>query len=116
MYRYADLVLVKAEAENEVNGASAAAYNEINKIRNRALLPNLKPGLTKDQFRDSVLHERNLELALEQIRWYDLKRTGRLKSAMESIGVRWNDKYYLFPIPRTEIDASNGKLTQNPGF
>ena len=116
VYRYADLVLVKAEAENEVSGATAAAYTEINKIRNRALLPNLTPGLTKDQFRDSVLHERNLELALEQIRWYDLKRTGRLKSAMEAIGAPWNDKYYLFPIPRTEIDASNGKLTQNPGF
>ena len=116
VYRYADLVLVKAEAENEVSGATAAAYTEINKIRNRALLPNLTPGLTKDQFRDSVLHERNLELALEQIRWYDMKRTGRLKSAMEAIGAPWNDKYYLFPIPRTEIDASNGKLTQNPGF
>lgn len=116
VYRYADLVLIKAEAENEVSGPTAAAYTEINKIRTRAGLPNLTAGLTKDQFRDSVLNERNLELALEQIRWYDLKRTGRLKAAKIAQGVTWNDKFLLFPIPQAEIDASNGKITQNPGW
>ena len=116
VYRYADLILVKAEAENEVNGATAAAYTEINKIRSRAGLPSLTAGLTKDQFRDSVLKERNLELALEQIRWFDLKRTDRLKTTLIAAGRTWNDKYYLFPIPQAEIDASNGLITQNPGY
>ncbi len=116
IYRYADLVLIKAEAENEVSGATIAAYTEINKVRNRAGLPNLTAGLTKDQFRDAVLNERNLELALEQIRWFDLKRTDRLKSTLIAAGRPWNDRYFLFPIHQIEIDASNGVLTQNPGY
>ncbi len=116
VYRYADLILVKAEAENEVNGATTVAYTELNKVRNRAGLPNLTAGLTKDQFRDSVLKERNLELALEQIRWFDLKRTDRLKSTLTANGATWNDKYFLFPIPQAEIDASNRLITQNPGY
>jgi starch-binding outer membrane protein, SusD/RagB family len=116
VYRYADLKLIKAEAENEVSGPTTAAYKEINDVRTRAGLPNLTAGLTKDQFRDAVLNERNLELALEQIRWFDLKRTERLKSTLIAVGRPWNDKYFLFPIPQSEIDASNGKITQNPGY
>lgn len=116
VYRYADLVLIKAEAENEVNGPTPAAYAEIKKVRDRAGLPVLAAGLTKDQLRDAVLNERNLELALEQVRWFDLKRTGRLKSGLIAAGRPWNDKYYLFPIPQTEIDASNGLIKQNDGY
>lgn len=116
VYRYADLILIKAEAENEINGPTSEAYTEINKIRTRALLPNLTSGLTQDQFRDSVLLERNLELAMEEQRWFDLKRTGRLKSTLIATGRNWNDRFYLFPIPQSEIDASNGLITQNPGY
>ena len=117
VYRYADLILVKAEAENEVNGATAAAYADVNKIRTRAKVPALKAGLTKDQFRDAVLNERNLELALEQLRWFDLKRTGKLKDVLTASGLgKWNDKYLLWPIPQSEIDASNGLIKQNPGY
>ena len=116
VYRYADLVLIKAEAENEVNGPTTAAYAEIKKVRDRAGLPDLTAGLTKDQFRDAVLKERNLELALEMVRWFDLKRTDRLKSTLIAAGRPWNDKYYLFPIPQPEIDASNGVITQNNGY
>jgi starch-binding outer membrane protein, SusD/RagB family len=116
VFRYADLILIKAEAENEVNGPTAVAYTEINKIRTRALITSLTAGLTKDQFRDAVLKERNLELAMEEVRWFDLKRTDRLKSTLIATGRTWNDKYYLFPLPQAEIDASNGVLKQNPGF
>jgi starch-binding outer membrane protein, SusD/RagB family len=116
VFRYADLVLIKAEAENEISGATAAAYTEINKVRTRAGLPALTAGLTKVQFRDAVLNERNLELALEQIRWFDLKRTDRLKSSLIAVGRPWNDKYLLFPIPQSEIDASNGVVKQNDGY
>ena len=116
VYRYADLVLIKAETENEVNGSTTAAYTEINKVRTRAGLPDLTAGLTKDQFRDAVLKERNLELALEQVRWFDLKRTDRLKSSLIAVGRPWNDKYFLFPIPQSEIDASNGVIKQNDGY
>lgn len=116
VYRYADLLLIKAEAENEVNGPTQAAYTEINKIRSRANLPNLASNLSKDEFREAVWNERNLELALEQIRWYDLKRTDRLGSVLSATGAPWNDKFLLFPIPQQEIDASNGLITQNPGY
>lgn len=109
-------MLIEAEAENEINGASSLAYAGINKVRNRANLPDLTPGLSKDQFRDSVLFERHLELAYEEVRWFDLKRTGRLKLTLIADGKNWNDRYLLFPIPQTEIDASNGVIKQNPGY
>ena len=80
----------------------------VNKIRIRANLPALTPGLSKDQFRDAVLFERHLELAYEEVRWFDLKRTGKLKDALIAAGKTWDDRYYLFPIPQSEIDASNG--------
>ena len=116
LYRYADLVLQVAEAENEVNGPTAKAYTAINTIRTRAKLPNLTAGLTKDQFRDSVLQERHLELNWEEVRWFDLKRTDKLKPTLIADGKTWDDRFYLFPIPQTEIDASNHLVTQNPGY
>jgi hypothetical protein len=116
LYRYADLVLEVAESENEVNGPTVKAYTAINTIRSRANLPDLTAGLTKDQFRDSVLQERHLELNWEEWRWFDLKRTDRLKSTLIADGKKWDDRYYLFPIPQSEIDASNKVITQNPGY
>jgi hypothetical protein len=116
LYRFADVVLEQAEAENEVNGPTAVAYAAINKIRERALMPDLTPGLSQSAFRDSVLQERKLELNWEEWRWFDLKRTGNLKSALIADGKTWDDRYYLFPIPQTEIDASNKLITQNPGY
>jgi hypothetical protein len=116
LYRYADLVLIQAEAENEVNGPTAAAYAGINQVRSRAKLPELAMGLSQDQFRDAVLFERHLELSWEQHRWFDLKRTGRLKEALTAVGKNWDDRYLLFPIPQSEIDVSNGVIKQNPGY
>ncbi len=117
VYRYADLILIKAEAENEVNGPTVAAYADVNRIRTRAGVKTLSTGLTKDQFREAVLKERNLELAMEQVRWFDLKRTGKLKDVLTAAGLgKWNDKYLLFPIPQSEIDSSNGLIKQNPGY
>ncbi|MEO6540610.1 MAG: RagB/SusD family nutrient uptake outer membrane protein [Ferruginibacter sp.] len=115
LYRYADLVLVLAEAENEVNGPSQLAYTNLNAVRERAKLTDLS-GLTKDQFRDAVINERNLELSFEELRWFDLKRTGKLKDVIIASGRNWNDRYLLFPIPQSEVDASNGKIKQNPGY
>jgi hypothetical protein len=116
VYRYADLLLEVAEAENEVNGPTIVAYNSINTVRTRANLPGLTTGLTQDQFRDSVLWERHLELNWEEWRWFDLKRTGKLKETLIADGKTWNDRYLLFPIPQSEIDASNKKIVQNPGY
>lgn len=115
LFRYADLLLIQSEAANELNGPTADAYTQINRVRARAKQPALT-GLSKDQLRDAVLNERMLELSYEQHRWFDLKRTGRLKDVMIATKKDWNDRYLLFPIPQSEIDASNGVIKQNPGY
>ncbi|GAB3254846.1 RagB/SusD family nutrient uptake outer membrane protein [Larkinella harenae] len=115
--RYPDVLLMYAEALNEQTANNAAAYSTINRIRNRAGLPNLTPNLSQAQFRDSLLLERRLELAFEGHRWYDLARTKRLISAMkaQNPSIVVNEYHYLFPIPQTERDV-NPLLTQNPGY
>ncbi|MCH5597012.1 RagB/SusD family nutrient uptake outer membrane protein [Niabella ginsengisoli] len=122
--RYADLLLIHAEAENELNGPTAKAYKSINRIRNRAGLPDLTSGLTKDQFRDSVYLDRRLELVFEYQRWFDLIRqkdasgNGTLLKNLYAVGkTNGTEKNYLYPIPQSEID--NNKLLQghqNPGW
>lgn len=115
--RYADVLLMYAEALNEQAANNDDAYKSINRIRNRAGLPNLTVNLSKDQFRDSLLLERRLELAFEGHRWYDLARTKRLISAMkvQNSTIKVEDRHYLFPIPQTERDV-NAKLDQNQGY
>lgn len=117
--RYAELLLIHAEAENEVNGPSAKAYRSINKVRTRAGLADLTTGLSKDQFRDSVYFERRLELTYEYQRWFDLIRekdasgNGILIKSLQKVGKNnVAEKHYLYPIPQTEID-NNPLLKQN---
>lgn len=115
--RYADVLLMYAEALNEQAAGNTEALNAINKVRTRAGLAVLPSTLSQAAFRDSVLLERRLELAFEGHRWYDLVRTKRLVSAMkaQNPAIVVTDKNYLFPIPQTERDA-NPNLTQNPEF
>jgi hypothetical protein len=121
--RLADVYLMRAEALNEINGPNADAYAAINAIRSRArardgnstsAFPANLAGLSKDQFRDSVLHERAIELAFEGHRWFDLVRTNRLVQTMKAIHPEYpvSAKHNLFPIPANEIRL-NPKLTQN---
>ncbi len=127
--RFAEVLLIHAEAENELNGPTAKAYISINKIRKRAGLDDLTPGLTKDQFRDSVYLDRRLELVAEYHRYFDLIReTGSEATGVgpEGKGILIKNlklvgknnvasKHYLYAIPQGEIDR-NPKLTQNPGW
>ncbi len=120
--RYAELLLIHAEAENEANGPTAKAYKSLNKIRTRAGLPNLTPGLTKDQFRDSVYLDRRLELTYEYQRWFDLIRQkdadgkSTFVRNQQKVGkTNAAEKHRLYPIPQSEID-NNKLLVQNPGF
>ena len=117
LLRYADVLLMYAEALNEQAPNNDDAYKSINKIRNRAGLPNLTAGLNQSQFRDSLLLERRLELAFEGHRWYDLVRTKRLISALNSqnSSIKVEERHYLYPIPQTERDV-NAKLEQNKGY
>jgi len=78
------VLLVLAEAENEVNGPAAAAYDAIDQVRTRAGLANLTAGLTQAQFRDAVWLERRHELYAEFQEWFDLKRQGRWLGIMNN--------------------------------
>lgn len=120
-YRLADVLLLKAEALNEL-GDLAAAAELVNRIRTRVNLPNTAAASQSDM-RLAIEKERRLELAFEGHRWYDLKRTGRAIAVMnavtgannENLGYDVNENRLLWPIPQAELDK-NSKLTQNPGY
>jgi hypothetical protein len=118
--RYADVLLMYAEALNEANsGPTPEAYDALNKVRQRAGLDKLS-GLTYQAFKEAVWLERRLELVFEGSRRFDLVRTGRLLDAVKaetSFGRNPTIEpfHVLLPIPQTDRD-SNPKLTQNPGY
>lgn len=119
--RYADVLLIAAEAEARLTGATTKAYGYIDQVRTRAGIPGLTAALGQGAFIDSVLQERNWELFAEADRWYDLTRTGKF---MTVIPLAVNDvypvrqpqlKHRYFPIPQDEINA-NPKIEQNPAW
>lgn len=129
--RYADAILMFAEALNEI-GQTTNAHTYLNRIRERAFhSSNFNyANLSQNDFRTAVSQERRLELALEGHRWFDLVRTGRFidqmkkhatieaglaESTKTQIGQNVKDYMVLMPIPQREIDL-NGQLTQNPGY
>jgi len=115
--RYADVLLMYAEAVNETSGPTADAYNAINLVRNRANIGDLTPGLTQSAFRDALYLERRKEFVQEAQRWFDLVRTGRLVEAVSKVAAKTgvSTKNYLFPIPQSEISINSG-LIQNTGY
>jgi hypothetical protein len=115
--RYADVLLMYAEALNEVQGPVADAYSAINQVRLRANTPALTTGLSQDAFRDSLYAERRREFVQEAQRWFDLVRTKQLVQAVSKVASKTNvsQKNYLFAIPQSEISLNPG-LTQNPGY
>ncbi|KQS30858.1 RagB/SusD family nutrient uptake outer membrane protein [Dyadobacter sp. Leaf189] len=118
--RYSDLLLLYAEALNEVNnGPTAEAYAALNKVRTRAKLAALT-GLTYQSFKEAVWLERRLELTFENHRRFDLLRTGKLIDAVKAeTTFNRNPKiqpfHVLFPFPQSDTDA-NPKLKQNEGY
>jgi len=119
--RYAEVLLMYAEAQNEIAGPDATVYDAINSIRARVNMPPLAGGLTKEQMREKIRHERKIELAYEGIRYFDLKRwriAGEVLNAVKD-GIhkyRWEDRFYKWPIPQFQIDLSEGVLIQNPDY
>ncbi|MEO9210537.1 MAG: RagB/SusD family nutrient uptake outer membrane protein [Ginsengibacter sp.] len=142
IFRYAEVLLGFAEAENEVNGPTNDVYNAIDLVRKRAEIPlllNIAPSLSKAAMRAAILHERRVELAFEGRRWFDLMR---LKIAEDKLngnshavvitkdGNNWRydyppavggkrvffqNKNYVLPIPQSALDQ-NSKLKQNPNY
>ncbi len=142
--RYADVLLMNAEAENYTNGPTAAAYNAVNQVRRRGYgLPintpsvkaDLPPGLSKADFQLAIEDERMRELCFEGVRKTDLIRWNKFVTTMNAVGIEMStaptptnqqygglagknvaEKHLLFPIPANEI-GSNKLITQNnPGW
>ncbi|MBK9985261.1 MAG: RagB/SusD family nutrient uptake outer membrane protein [Saprospiraceae bacterium] len=119
--RLADILLLKAEAENELGNTGTAA-DLVNQIRARVHL-NPTSATSQADMRLAIEKERRLELAFEGIRWFDLKRTGRAIEVMNnakgvggaSLGYHLDENRLFWPIPQAELDK-NSNLTQNPGY
>jgi len=141
-YRYAQVLLNYAEAQNEAEGPDASVYEAINKIRNRGNLSDLELGLDQDAMREAIRRERRVELAYENVRFFDIIRWKIAEDVMnvdkhgmmitntspEDNSGRWvyepiplnhpatfTPKMYMNPIPQTIIDQ-NDKIIQNPGY
>ncbi|WP_165851978.1 RagB/SusD family nutrient uptake outer membrane protein [Mucilaginibacter terrenus] len=140
-FRYAEVLLSYAEAQNEAAGPDASVYDAVNKVRARSALPGVKPGLNQSQMRDYIRRERRIELAFEDKRWFDIRRwkitagatgvlntpvyamkivkdpaTGKLTYTQVKIFQNvYFDQQNWMPIPQVEIDK-NKKLVQNPGY
>ncbi len=115
IFRYGEILLIKAEAEMELNNLPAAK-DALNLIRKRAGLANTTAA-TQGEFRDAIYNERRFEMAFEHDRTFDLRRTGRAGAVLRAKGINYvNGKHDLFPIPQVQIDRSNGILIQNPGY
>ncbi|SFU41893.1 Starch-binding associating with outer membrane [Pustulibacterium marinum] len=127
LLRLADIILMKAEAQNEL-GQTADAATTVNLVRNRAGLANLNSDATASQsaMRMAILKERRLELAQEGHRWSDLVRFGMAQEVMnsvddidlstgQSVNYAVDEHDLLMPIPQAEINR-NPNLEQNPGY
>ena len=118
MMRYPDVLLMKAEALNEIGDTSNDKYDCINQVRRRAGVAELS-GLTKEQFKDAVLKERMLELCCEHHRRFDLLRFGKLIEANKAAhNVDLKPHHVLYPIPQQAIDNNEAFKAedQNPGY
>jgi starch-binding outer membrane protein, SusD/RagB family len=117
LIRYADVLLMAAEALNE-NDKPAQALVELEKVRNRARAGNnaILPEITetdKSLLRDIIWKERRHELAFETIRYFDLMRQGRMAEVLGPLGFK-EGKNEILPFPQTEIDLSEGRFKQSP--
>lgn len=123
--RYAGVLLIYAEAMNEADGPTQAVYNAINKIRQRVDMPKVEPGLSQDEMRQVIHHERRIELAMEGLYYADIIRWGIALEVMngpvhDASGNVYEYRTFapkdtLWAIPNLAIDR-NPNLKQNPGW
>lgn len=121
LLRYADILLLAAEAYNEL-GQAGKAQDYLNMVRRRARGNNnfILPDVTvtdQSELRERIYHERRVELAMEQHRWFDLVRWGRVEQVMAPLKPNFTaTRHLLLPIPQAEIDLTGGAMVQNPGY
>ncbi|MFD2036944.1 RagB/SusD family nutrient uptake outer membrane protein [Belliella marina] len=137
LLRYAEVLLGYAEAQNEYEGPDASVYEAVNRIRSRAGMPALEPGLSQAEMRMKIRNERRVEFAFEGQRFFDVRRwniaTDVFNSPITGLRITQNGggfqyeriaaenrvftpNMYLFPIPQNEINSTGGSLQQNPGW
>jgi len=147
VFRMAEIWLNYAEAQNEAVGPEASVYDAVNQIRRRAKfangvsMPDLPTGLTQDEMRKRIRNERAVELAFENLRWFDIMRWGIGKDILNGPGRQMSiikktdgtfryeefnlpsgfDHTFIetqnyYPIPLGEVRKSSGILKQNPGW
>jgi len=128
IYRYPEVLLIFAEADNQINnGPTQLALERLNMVHRRAygyppaaVSPvdfTLQTAPTAQAFRDLVLRERAYEFLCEHKRWFDLIRTKTVKQVtLEAKGVVISDNFLLFPIPQQEMDNNPSIGQQNPGY
>lgn len=119
--RYADVVLMAAEAANEIGNTDLALdYLERVRARARGANPDILPPVTttnQEELRQAIRHERQVELAMENERFFDLVRWGIDVETFHAAGkTGYQLKHRLLPIPQVEIDRSGGVLKQNPDY
>ncbi len=136
IFRYAEVLLNYAEAQNEAVGPDASVYDAVNQVRKRAGMPNLPVGLSQAQMRERIRNERRIELAFEEHRFFDVRRwkIGEQVLSKPVTGMRINlngstytyerftvenrsfsEKNYRYPFPQSEMDKTT-KLVQNEGW
>ncbi len=125
--RFAEVLLIYAEAKNELSGPDASIYTALNRIRNRAGMPDIDAAVynTKDKLREAIRRERRIELALEGHRYMDIRRWKMAPTVMMNIyditnGLaqtrKWDNKLYLLPVPQAQIDLVPALNPNNPGY
>ncbi len=139
--RLPEIYMTYAEAINEFNnGPTADAYKYANKARARVGMPDLRPGMTREQFRAAILNERAVEFGYEEVRWFDLVRWKMVDDFRKPLyrmhitrnangtfnysqvqfpdrhwATNWDPKWFFSAIPFAEINKGYG-LVQNPGW
>lgn len=127
LIRLADVMLMYAESKNEAQGTpDQSVYDAVNAVRERAGMPDLPDGLTQEEMRERIRHERMIELCGEGIRYSDIRRWKIGKDVVDGVwmteftGMKirqrgFPDHFYHWPIPQAEMDI-NPNLVQNPGW
>lgn len=122
--RYAEVLLMIAEAENEANGPTQKVYDAVNAVRTRSEMPPLPDNLSQDEMRERIRHEWRVEFVFEGQRYFQLKRwklmeelvDGAVDPALPTYIKVFKPASYYWPIPQTEIDKAGGVLVQDPNY
>lgn len=120
LLRYADVLMMFAEAQNEAVGPDASVYSAVNKVRQRAGMPDFPEGLSQEEMRQEIRHERRIEFAMEGTRYFDLLRWRTAAEVIPSVPTLENRQFdpaknYLWPIPQSVIDGDSD-IEQNPNY